>query len=151
MDPSISEVVNRIIYGWQLEDGANVCNNARPGLQSIREWLGSLWKSEMRGTPSASNTILVQLRPAPQYQWGSSQRVGSTSRANLQTATIAVLLAHDAPSSGAVTGNQLYIATFYRKKYTVITALIAELELFAGVEVVTVDGSQGRERDLGHT
>lgn len=73
MDPTISAVVNGIIYGGQLRDGPNVINPTREGLPQMRRWLASLW-SRVRGAGPAPNssTVLVQPREAPkEWMWGS--------------------------------------------------------------------------------
>lgn len=59
-----------------------------------------------------------------------------------------VVLAYDAITRGRVAEKDIYIATFYREQRAIITALVANINALAGVAVVTVDGSQGRERDL---
>lgn len=82
------------------------------------------------------------------YCWGCSRRGGSPSVANAQTATLSVLIAYDLLKRTGMSGSEVYIATFYRQQQAVIRAMIAGLDVFAGVSVVTVDASQGSERDV---
>jgi len=148
MDPSISRVVNRVIYSGTLVDGPNTLDGLRPGVPQIRRWLGGLWRRMSPAPVPAGVTLLVEPRRMPGYHWGCSRRPGSPSVANAQTATLSVLLAYEALTQAGVRGSEIYIATFYRAQQAVIRALIAGLDVFEGVSVVTVDASQGSERDV---
>jgi hypothetical protein len=149
MHPSIARIVNDVSYDGRLVDGANTRNPNRRHAAQAREWVRSMWaRCPQTETAPDGVSVLVEPRRVEGFLWGSARRAGSKSSSNLQTAAMSVLLAFDVLTRLGLPGSEVYIATFYKDQRALIEAMIAGLKVFAGVAVVIVDGSQGRERDV---
>ncbi|KAK8179583.1 P-loop containing nucleoside triphosphate hydrolase protein [Phyllosticta citribraziliensis] len=150
MHPSISDVVNKTIYGGTLIDHPSTLS--RPGVDQFKGFVQALAK-ECRTTASKESCAVV-ISPTksndepPRYPWGPRKVHGSTSFHNAQTAAITMHLCYLLISKFKFKAQDILIDAFYADQVKFYKALFAGFPAFNGIGFSTVDGSQGQEANI---
>ncbi|KAK5742662.1 hypothetical protein LTR17_003194 [Elasticomyces elasticus] len=142
MHPHISLICNTVIYEGRLRNGAST--TTRPDIAKFQDFMQA-YATESGATIGKTSAVVISPVKQKDWYWGSQKAKGSTSRHNLQSARMVFKLAYLLVTMGKFAARDIKIITFYLDQVALLKALFADLALFDGIEIETIDTSQGSE------
>ncbi|EKM53179.1 uncharacterized protein PHACADRAFT_147492 [Phanerochaete carnosa HHB-10118-sp] len=146
MNKDIMLLSNRLIYGDRLRCGNEEV--ARRGLKTNKAWLDAVhesqgnckagcWIEQLLDESSKAVFVDTDAVPAPE------SRVGDLTQNSIEAQLVASFVA--ALTRSGVTPNQIGVLSLYRQQIKLVSYLLREHK---GVEILTADRSQGRDKDV---
>ncbi|TKA79338.1 hypothetical protein B0A55_03455 [Friedmanniomyces simplex] len=142
MHPHISSICNTVIYSGELSNGANT--TTRPDIAKFQDYMQGYAK-HAKVRVGKTSAVVISPVEHKNWHWGSQKARGSTSRHNVQTARMVFMKAYYLIIKGRFAARDIKIITFYLDQVALLKALFADLTIFDGVEIETIDTSQGSE------
>jgi hypothetical protein len=150
MHPDISSIIIQRMYNKMMINGENTVTG-RPADEQFRRFLAEMWQQTLTKKPTAQkfnprqNAIMISPTKIPNGPpFGSEKLSGSSSRHNLQTASMVYRLCIWLLGPGGFKSSDIMVTSFYKDQVKLLTDVLADL----GVACYTVDGSQGKEAPI---
>lgn len=147
MHPTISSIVRQENYP-QHRDAETTKN--RPNVARFNKFakdVGNIFKEQDPKEDFNPDTCSMIFSPRPDLatypKFGAQNLAGSTSRYNIQTAAMVVRLVHWLKSIFEFEEHEIIVTVFYSDQRSSLRTILGEL--WPGVNVWTVDASQGKE------
>ncbi|TKA80244.1 hypothetical protein B0A49_01434 [Cryomyces minteri] len=143
MHPTISWIVNKLIYGMTLRDAK--ITTTRPEIGQFQRYIKAY--AARCGRTNFPDTCSVIISPTPEqgYRWGSQTSGDSHSRFNVLTATLVFKKVHLLVIQGGFNPRDILVTAFYDTQVQLIKALFADDPFYEHLRFSTVDGWQGVE------
>ena len=150
MHSTISTIINQEIYVkvGGIKDDPSTDEGAR-GVTKFQTFIKAFAKNYCaKNAFPDTNAVVVSPIEDPTMSWKAARQNGSTSRYNLVTARMVYHIAHLIKEQGNFAASDIMIISFYRDQVQLIQSLFEGLDGFSGINIKTVDSSQGSEAQV---